>query len=328
MALTFYADSKAPVSSAIFTASNTPGRLADQVATGAQQTVSVGILSGVAKTFGWLTNSGDPGVTQWPAGTYRVVLNQTGNSIYTSFTKVEILQVDSTGTTVKSVVGTLALNQVTSNAVHVWNVPGAATTVDPGDILAVRISVAASVSAAIDYQTGVGAGTYVLTPIGTTSQSIGAAAYIVGKASMVLHAGAAIFVPAAHRSINAAAIIRQHTLRSIGAAARIVSNFGVQSLGASSRIEAQGSTSIGAGAFLVPATATVAIGAASFIVPATVSTYIGAAALVAGIATVALAAGARIRTTPVVQKRQADRFVRVYPEQRTSSVSVVKKIEP
>jgi hypothetical protein len=156
----------------------------------------------------------------------------------------------------------------------------------------------------------------------TGTQPIPAAAHVSAMHALVIGAGAEIIKNATTTVLHAASQIAQRSLRSITAGAQVLSSSLSSKIGAAAHISQKDSTSIGAGASITPTIASITIGAAAFVVPAIAKVTAAAGALIGGIATAVLAAGARIRTTPLSNSINTERRVSVYPVERISQADV------
>lgn len=183
-------DSSAPVSTSLFTASSGSVQL-KQSPLGVLTTESPSIAKATSQTCGWMTASGDPGITSWGSGTYTVTLAVTAGNSSLSVTKVEILRLDSTGTTLKGTIGSATFSTSLSAAgTKTFTVSGSAQSPLSTDILAVRFTVAnsaAHASSSFSYQGGSGTASVLATPIAIVGGPTGSS----GSTSVIIATSAA-----------------------------------------------------------------------------------------------------------------------------------------
>ena len=130
--------------SSVFTlaAGNPSGLMMSSSPSGISGGVGITVPAGATITHGWLTAAGVLSKTSWPSGTYTIHYAIDGANTALTLSKVEVLRVSSTGSSVLSVVGSQSASQVLKAATYTYSIPGAGQpSTATNNLLGVRFTV-------------------------------------------------------------------------------------------------------------------------------------------------------------------------------------------
>ena len=134
----------AAYSNSVFTyvSGNPAGLVMSSTPSGTSGGVGINVPASATITHGWLTTSGSVARTSWPSGNYTVHYTVTGPNTALTLTKVELLRVSSTGSSVLAVVGSQNVSQMLSSGTYTYTVSGAAQpSTNSNDLLGVRFTI-------------------------------------------------------------------------------------------------------------------------------------------------------------------------------------------
>lgn len=176
---TYYPGTTAAPTSIFYTYPNESGNISQEMDTsvvGSLTNETLTYQASPAKTgWGWVSGSGQPGATAWPAATYTVKLSVTVSNAALQITEVKIIRTDLNGGPSYdglAVVGTLSgLSQSLGSAgVLTFTIPGAAQVANASDRLAVKVYVVNTASSKQSFSYAAGATTLsqlVVSPVAT-----------------------------------------------------------------------------------------------------------------------------------------------------------------
>jgi len=123
-------------------AGNPSGLIMSGSPSGISGGVGITVPAGATITHGWLTGSGVLAKTSWPSGTYTVHYTIAGGNTALTLSKVEVLRVNSTGSSVLSEVGYQNVSQALDAATYTYGISGAGQpSTATSDLLGVRFTV-------------------------------------------------------------------------------------------------------------------------------------------------------------------------------------------